>query len=111
MRITRRQSLAVLAGSAGMLATGPGGLVRAASGLAATPAVAPGLTLASGLDMRSPAALAFLREMGVKTASISPAGAPAGAAIANEPQFAPVPAIAHGPTIPAAGYLVGEIRG
>ena len=111
MRMTRRQSLVALAGSARLLASGPHLLARAAGDLAATtPAVPPGLALAAGLDVHSPAAIAFLHEMGVNTALISTAGALGSGGIATEPHFAPVPPIAQGPAIPAAGYLVGEIR-
>jgi Metallo-beta-lactamase superfamily len=109
--MTRRQSLTALAGTAGLLAAGPGGLVRAASSLAGTvPAVPPGITLATGLDFRTPGTSAFLREMGVNTALISAAGKLAGGTIAVEPTFAPVPPIAHGPAIPASGYLVDQVR-
>ncbi len=111
MRMSRRQSLAAVAGGAGLLVSSPHLLARAAGGLARpTPSVSPSLALASDLDVRSPATLAFLREMGVNTTPISRVGA-LGGGIAHEPTFAPVPSIAHGPAIPAAGYLVGEIRG
>jgi glyoxylase-like metal-dependent hydrolase (beta-lactamase superfamily II) len=109
MRMSRRQTIVALAGSASLLAGGPRLLARAAGGLAeATPAALPGLT--TGLDVHSPAALAFLREMGVNTSLISAAGALGSGGIASEPTFAPVPPIARGPAIPAAGYLAGEIR-
>jgi glyoxylase-like metal-dependent hydrolase (beta-lactamase superfamily II) len=110
MRMSRRQSLATMAGSAGLLVSSPHLLARAALAQSA-PSVSPSLVLASDLDLRSPATLAFLREMGVNTTHISAGGAPSSGGIAIEPTFAPVPSIAHGPAIPAAGYLVGEIRG
>src|SRR5690349_18827764 len=112
MRMSRRQSLAALAGGAGLLAGSPLHLARAASGLAgSTSSAPPSLALAAGLDVHSPAAIAFLREMGVNTAPSSTIATLSGSGIAHEPRFAPVPAIAHGPSIPPDGYLVGEIRG
>lgn len=112
MRMTRRQSLMALAGSAGLLAGGPHLLARAAAGLSeTTPAVPAGLVLASGLDARSSASIAFLREMGANAALAGGMAALTGGGLAHEPAFAPIPAIAQGPAIPAAGYLVEEIRG
>jgi glyoxylase-like metal-dependent hydrolase (beta-lactamase superfamily II) len=112
MRMTRRQSLAAIAGTAGLLTAGPGGLVRAASGLAGpASAIPPSIALTKGLDFKSPAVIAFLQEMGANTALISKIGAAGNGGLAPEPAFAPVPAIAQGPAIPATGYLVGEIRG
>jgi glyoxylase-like metal-dependent hydrolase (beta-lactamase superfamily II) len=112
MRMSRRQSLAAAAGGAGLLISSPHLLAHAAGGpVQPTPSVSPGIALASDLGVRSPATLAFLREMGVNTTLISSVGALGSGGLAHEPIFAPVPSIAHGPAIPAAGYLVGEIRG
>jgi glyoxylase-like metal-dependent hydrolase (beta-lactamase superfamily II) len=94
-----------------MFAAGPHLLAQAASGLGETTSAGPiGLTLVPGLENSSPAAIAFLREMGVNTALITAAGAPGSGRLAPEPVFAPVPPIARGPSIPASGFLVEEIR-
>jgi len=112
-RLSRRTAVlsGLTAGTAALVA-GPEALVRAAASRA-TPsagAAAPAAALAAHLDVAQPSFLAFLREAGIDTTLITRAAGGSGF-IAPEPPFAPLPATAHGPTVPPSGYLVQEIRG
>ena len=107
-RISRRAAVlsGLTAGTAALVA-GPEALVHAAGGRS-TPAAA---TLAAHLDVGQPSFIAFLREMGVNTALLSQVST-----LRQRRHRARAPLCARsryreGPDLPAAGYLVGEIRG